>query len=655
MSENRASEDSRRLAENEARFRALITATSDVVFRMNADWSRMQRLDGRDFADDILEPSSAWLDRYVPPDEHARVMHAVQAAIASRTVFELEHRVIRPDGRIGWTFSRAVPIFGADGEIVEWFGAASDVTRRKLAEEQVAQMNAESERRRRLYETILSNTPDLVYVFDLDHRFVYANEVLLRMWGRTWDEAIGRNCLELGYEPWHAAMHDREIEQVKATKQPIRGEVPFTGTFGRRIYDYIFVPVMAPDGEVEAIAGTTRDVTERKQAEEAMERLVETLRAEDRHKDEFIAILAHELRNPISAVHNALQIMKLAPDNPGSVKLSSQIVERQVTHVARLIDDLLDVSRITAGKITLDKRQVDVADVVKQGIDAAQSSVRAGGHRVSVTLPEQPLYVEGDVVRLAQVVGNLVGNAAKYSPEPGDIAVVAEADGDSAVIRVTDRGIGMAPETLPKLFTLFMQAETALSRAHGGLGVGLALVQRLVALHGGSVDAASAGLGRGSAFTVRLPRLVERAQVATGHESAVQGRLACRAVVVEDNHDVAQSLATLLSMLDVSTSVAYDGLAGLALIEEQRPDVAIVDIGMPGMNGYEVANRVRDRAWGRRIMLVALTGWGQDEDKRRAYAAGFDVHMVKPVALPDLQALLARVNADARPSTATTD
>jgi PAS domain S-box-containing protein len=250
------------LRQSEERFRAFVTASSDVVYRMSPDWSEMRHLQGREFIADTHEPSRTWLEKYFHPDDQRRVMEAINEAIRTKSIFELEHRILRVDGTLGWTFSRAIPLLDADGEIVEWFGAASDVTRRKEAEEAVRESQAEAERQRRLYEAIISSTPDLVYVFDLDYRFTFANDALLRMWGRTLEESIGKSLLEIGYEPWHAEMHEREIDRVVATKQPIRGEVAFPhAELGRRIYDYIFVPVLGADGEVEAIAGTTRDVT----------------------------------------------------------------------------------------------------------------------------------------------------------------------------------------------------------------------------------------------------------------------------------------------------------------------------------------------------------------------------------------------------------
>ncbi|MBL6457236.1 PAS domain-containing protein [Belnapia sp. T6] len=253
-----------------ARFRALASASSDAVYRMSADWREMRHLRGQDFIADTEDPSRTWLDRYIHPDDQPMVVAAIEEAVRTKGIFALEHRVRRLDGSLGWTFSRAAPMLDEAGRITEWFGTASDITERKRAEEALRQSQAEAGRQRRLYEAILTNTPDLAYIFDLDQRFIYANEGLLRMWGRSWEEAIGKTCLELGYPDWHAAMHGREIEQVVATRKPIRGQVPFTGTFGRRIYDYIFVPVLGADGRVEAVAGTTRDVTEQTETEAAL-------------------------------------------------------------------------------------------------------------------------------------------------------------------------------------------------------------------------------------------------------------------------------------------------------------------------------------------------------------------------------------------------
>ena len=279
-------------------------------------------------------------------------------------------------------------------------------------------MTAESERLRRLYETVLSATPDFVYVFSLDHRVLYANDSLIRMWGRGRDGAIGKTFLEIGYEPWHAEMHDREIDQVRATKQPIRGEVPFTGTNGRRIYDYIFVPVIGADGEVEAVAGTTRDVTDRKESELA-------LAEADRKKDEFIALLAHELRNPLAPIRNGLQVMRLARD-PAVRERAQEMMDRQLAHMVRLIDDLLDVSRISRNKMELRRARVPLADVVESAVETAQPAIDAAGHELTVSLPARPVHLDADLTRLAQVLSNLLTNSGKYTERGGTIWLSAE-------------------------------------------------------------------------------------------------------------------------------------------------------------------------------------------------------------------------------------
>jgi PAS domain S-box-containing protein len=350
---------------------------------------------------------------------------------------------------------------------------------------------------KRLYEAILANTPDLAYVFDLDHRFIYANEGLLKMWGRTWEQAVDRTCLELGYEPWHAAMHDREIEQVIATRQPVRGEVPFTGTFGRRIYDYLFVPVFGSDGAVVAVAGTTRDVTELKDNEDR-------LREADRRKDEFLAMLAHELRNPLAPIAAAVHILKLDSATQPLRQQARDIIERQVRQLTRLVDDLLEVSRITTGRIQLRREWISVGAVVERAEETVRSIIEKHGHVLTVCIASQPCQVHADGARLEQVLVNLLNNAAKYTPQGGRIGVTVRSDGSHVEIAVRDSGVGIEPDLLPRIFHLFTQAERSLNRSEGGLGVGLALSRSLVELHGGTLGVASE-VGKGSEFTIRLP------------------------------------------------------------------------------------------------------------------------------------------------------
>jgi PAS domain S-box-containing protein len=380
-----------------------------------------------------------------------------------------------------------------------------DISSEVAVRQEVFELAREPDRLRRLYDTILSATPDLVYVFGLDHRFTYANAALLRMWGRTWEEAIGRNCLELGYEPWHAAMHDREIEQVVATRRPIRGEVPFTGTNGRRIYDYIFVPIIGPDGEVEAVTGTTRDVTSQRQAADEVRALADSFAEADRRKSEFLALLAHELRNPLAPIVNALQIMRLTGGNGPMSKQAFDVLERQVKQMVRLVDDLLDVNRISRGKIELQRDRIDLAEPVRMALEATRPIAEARRQRIVVEGPDEPLVVEADAARLVQVFGNLFNNACKFGPEGGQVVVQVTSKDGMALVCVRDEGVGIAAEQLPRIFEMFAQVEEPLVRTNGGLGIGLALVRGLVDMHGGSVTAHSAGPGQGSEFHVRLP------------------------------------------------------------------------------------------------------------------------------------------------------
>jgi PAS domain S-box-containing protein len=610
------------LADSEARFRALVTASSDVVFRMSADFRELRQLEGRMFMEESPLPNRDWFERYVFPDDRERVLFTIQAAISCKSVFESEHRIFRADGSVGWTHARSVPMLDDAGEIAEWIGMASDITPRKRAEQEFADQ-------RRMYEAILTNTPDLAYVWNLEHRFIYANEGLLQMWGRTLTEAIGKNCLELGYEPWHAALHDREIEQVIATRQPVRGEVPFNGAFGRRFYDYLLVPVIGASGEVEAVAGTTRDVTERKQLEGSL------LEA-DRRKDEFLATLAHELRNPLAPIRNAVQLLKRGSPSEDTLRTAREIIERQINHMVRLVDDLMEVSRITVGQVNLRNERVTLRRVLDDALEAVQPAVAAGKHRMQVDIPEEAVQIEGDATRLSQVFQNLLDNAAKYTPPGGTITLHARRSGDEVRVSVRDNGIGIASDMHPRVFELFTRVHPGDRIKTSGLGIGLALAKKLIELHLGKIEVRSDGPGTGSEFIVTLPAIAGASAAAQGTDlhaagAGVKYTEGQRVLVVDDNRDAAESLGMLLELEGCQVSVAYDGRQALEVLDVFNPDIALLDIGMPNMDGYELARRIRATQRGRSIVLVALTGWGQAEDKKRAADAGFDEHLTKPV------------------------
>jgi PAS domain S-box-containing protein len=503
--------------------------------------------------------------------------------------------------------------------------------------EELERVVSESERRRRLYETFLENTPDLAYVFDLNHRFTYANKVLLNMWNRTWEEAIGKSCLELGYEPWHAEMHDREIDQVITTKQFVRGEVPFEGAYGRRIYEYIFVPVLRPDGAVEAIAGTTRDVTERKQVEEGW-------RNANLRKDEFLAMLAHELRNPLAPISAAAEILQRNALDEKLTKRTSQIISRQVKHMTALVDDLLDVSRVTRGLVTISKSLLDLKSVVYNAVEQVRPFIETQRHHLLFDLAAETAYVIGDQKRLVQIVTNLLNNAAKYTPQGGVIQIRLMVDAHMLALSIEDNGIGIPADLQPHVFELFTQADRTSDRAQGGLGIGLALAKNLTELHDGTIACFSEGNGKGSQFTVSLPRhhVVQNTELNKREDfpEIRRSKHPLRILVVDDNADAAQMLALYLETLGHHVLIEHSSQRALACAKLERPDACILDIGLPDMDGNELAFQLRAEQKTAHALLIAVTGYGQEHDKLNSMAAGFDQHLVKPVDVSKLADLL---------------
>ena len=374
--------------------------------------------------------------------------------------------------------------------------------------------------------------------------------------------------------------------------------------------------------------------------------LYQALRETDRRKDEFLATLAHELRNPLAPVRNALQILKTPRLDPQTVQRSREMMERQVQHLVRLVDDLLDVSRVMRGKIELRRERIELATVVTRAVETVQPIIDAQGHRLNVRVSSDSLLLDADPVRLVQVVGNLLSNAAKYTEPGGRIWLAADRDGDMAVLRVRDTGIGIAPHMLPRIFELFVQVDHASTRTQGGLGIGLTLVRNLVEMHNGIVQARSDGLGHGSEFVVKLPLVVQAVDSSRTPNAGQQADefprpSGKRLLVVDDNQDAANSLAMLLKLQSHEVRVAYSGMAALEMIKAYTPDVVFLDIGMPGMDGYEVARRIRQMPGLGEVVLAALTGWGQQEDRRRTAEAGFDHHLVKPPEPELLERLVA--------------
>ncbi len=406
--------------------------------------------------------------------------------------------------------------------------------------------------------------------------------------------------------------------------------------------------VMDAQGKPLRIAGVNMDVTERKRDEEELRRSRTELQQRlaqladaDRRKNEFLATLAHELRNPLAPIRNGLQILRLATDR-GAQEEARAMMDRQLGQMVRLIDDLLDVSRISRDKLELRKAPIQLTSVIENAVETARPFIVAKGHSLTVTLPPEPIYLDADLTRLAQVFWNLLNNSAKYTDPGGRIELSARREGSEIVVAVRDNGIGIPANALPGLFTLFSQVDQSLERAQGGLGIGLALVKGLAEMHGGHVEARSAGPGKGSEFVVRLPITAGTPQPGNDAPPPTPTTSARRRIlVVDDNRDAAASLAMMLTLAGQDTRTANDGLEAIELAAAFQPDLVLLDIGLPKLNGYDTCRRMREQPWGKNMVIVAVTGWGQEEDRRRSQAAGFNQHLVKPVEYAALEKLLA--------------
>jgi PAS domain S-box-containing protein len=565
------------------------------------------------------------------------------------------------------------------GQVAGFFVHVLDVTDRKRADAALAQ---QTDRLRLLWESasvlLTTDEPDAMMRglftkiaphFQLDTYFNFmvddsGNALHLESCIGIPDEAAREiRRLEFGQAVCgNVALHRRPITAtfIQQSDDP---KVQLVKSFGIRAY--ACNPLLAGDRllgtlsfasrtreqfdaeELEFLATITRYVTV---AYERI-RLVRELRETDRRKDEFLALLAHELRNPLAPLRNGLHVMRLSGDNPEAAGRLRAMMERQLAHMVRLIDDLLDVSRISRNKMELRRSRVLLSDVISNAVETARPLVEAAGHELSVALPTEPVFLDADLTRLSQVFGNLLTNSAKYTEAGGHIwlnAVHRDGEVGEVVVSVRDTGIGIPAEALPAIFDMFSQVDRSLERSTGGLGIGLALVRGLVEMHGGSVAAASDGPGCGSTFTVRLPVLKARPELPSvkGSELTANGSGPRRRIlVVDDNRDSAETMAALLGMLGNDVVMAHDGIEAVEAAERVRPEVVLMDVGMPRLNGYEATRRIREQPWGSEVAIIALTGWGQDADRAQSRAAGCDGHLVKPVSLPDLQSLLAELTA----------
>jgi PAS domain S-box-containing protein len=519
----------------------------------------------------------------------------------------------------------AAPMRDASGAMLGAVLVFRDVTERKWAE-----------RSRALLAAIVEASQDAIISKTLDGVIRSWNAGAERLFGYTANEAIGQSITLIIPPERHDEEH-KILERIGRGERIEDFETVRVAKDGRRIDISLAVsPLVDEDGHVIGASKVARDITERKRAEAA-------LREADRRKDEFLALLAHELRNPLAPLRNGLQVLRLAGGDADTVTQVRMMMDRQLGHMVRLIDDLLDIARIGQNKIELRRARVPLASVIDSAVETARPSIEAEGHELTVSLPGEPLFLDADLTRLAQVFSNLLTNSAKYTRPGGHICVTANRQGENVVVTVRDDGIGIPPGSLSRVFDMFSQVDRSIERATGGLGIGLALVKGLVEMHGGRVTAESDGPGKGSTFTVRLPAfdtIPDPVASVTVEDLPIAAGNARRILVVDDNRDGALTLARMLKLLGNEVRTAHDGIQAVGKAEEFRPDVIFMDVGMPGLNGYEATRRIRKQAWGRNAIVIALTGWGQEGDRIQSREAGCDGHLVKPVNLTDIEKML---------------
>ena len=527
----------------------------------------------------------------------------------------------------------------ADGRALEWSSRLRRVAGRPAERvwsfrDVSFRLRAQADQAR--LAAIVESSHDVVVSKTLDGTIRTWNEEAQRVFGYTAEEAIGQP-ITLIVPPERRQEEEEIMARLRRGERVDHFETERIGKDGRRVELSVTIsPIRDAQGRPIGASKVARDITERRRHEEA-------LRDAARRKDEFLAVLAHELRNPLAPLRNGLEILRLSAADEEAAVQARSMMERQLGHLVRLVDDLFDVSRISRGKLELRRSRVQVRDVLGSALETAAPSIEAAGHRLVVSLPSEPIEVEGDLTRLAQVFGNLLSNAVKFTPAGGRIGVGVETGSSEVKVTVSDSGIGIPAEALPGIFELFSQVDRSLERTTGGLGIGLALVRGLVEMHGGSVDARSDGSGRGSAFTVRLPvlRVEPERAAAPGDSRSYPHLVGLRILVADDNRDSAGSMALMLRLLGNQVETVHDGLAAAEAAERLRPDLVLMDVGMPLCNGYDATRRIRAQPWGGEIVVIALTGWGQESDRARSRAAGCDAHLIKPVDLTQLDRLFA--------------
>jgi PAS domain S-box-containing protein len=543
----------------------------------------------------------------------------------------------RPDGKRWTALAHASPFRDENGVIVGAVNVLVDISDRRHAETARAQLAA-----------IVDSSDDAIISKDLNGIVQSWNMAAQRLFGYTAQQAVGRHISFL-IPPDRISEEELIITRLRAGERIKHFDTVRVASDGSQVHVSLTIsPIRDEVGRIVGASKIARNIADRKEAEDRIYSLMTQLKEADQRKDEFLAMLAHELRSPLAPLRNLLEIMNLGGGTSEVIEQMRPTLERQLKQMVRLVDDLLDVSRITRGKLELRKERVELAPVVQQGVEACRPLVESSRHELTVSLPPEPVLLSADGARISQVVSNLLNNACKYTPSGGRIALSVERCGSDVVISVKDNGVGIPPDKLASVFDMFTQVSDSSEMSQGGLGIGLTLVKQLVEMHGGFIEASSAGPGQGSEFVVRLPLLLERPRPRPSSSRRVDSpsqATARRILIVDDNRDAARSLSMLLKLTGNQTSLAYDGLEALEMAEKTLPEVVLLDLGLPKLNGYDVCRHIRRQAWGQNMVLVALTGWAQDEDRRQSKEAGFDHHMVKPVDLADLTHVLNDVGA----------
>jgi PAS domain S-box-containing protein len=613
---------------------SIVESSDDAIVRKSLDgtiesWNAgAERL----FGYPAEEAVGRHISLIIPAERIAEEDQIIACLVAGRRVDHFETERLHKSGRrirVSLTIS---PIRDADGNVV----AAS-----KIARDVTVQRQAEAERQR--FVTLVENSTDFIGMCDPQGVPFYINPAGLAMVGlESIEEARRANVRDFFPPEDQPRIMEQFFPTVVATGHG-EIEVRFRNfkTGGTRWMAYKVLSLLDANGNVEAFGTVSQDIDQRRRMEDSLRTLAADLSAADRQKNEFLATLAHELRNPLAPLSSTLEVLKRGGVDGATLPAALDTMDRQLAQLVRLVDDLLDLNRITHDRLDLRLCHLELGALVAQAVAASRSLADAAGHEVRVIGPAEPIHLDADPVRLTQVFGNLLNNSYKYTSPGGTVTVTTERQGNEAVVTVADTGDGIPPDKLDSIFDMFTQVDRSLERSRGGLGIGLTLVRRLVQMHGGSVEARSAGEGQGSELVVRLPVAAAPRGAAAEPVAMPEPARPRRILIVDDNRDAASSLALLMQLSGNETYTAHDGGEALAAAERHRPEVVLLDIGLPVLNGYEVCRRIREQPWGKQMILVALTGWGQEDDRNRSREAGFDGHMVKPVNLRELAALLA--------------